>query len=241
MEMHSLVCYNVLVGVDPLTESALKYRTLAAGAPPPGFLSKTNANRRDSMSFFEEIQEFVQSGQELSAFHDEEPILYAFLSFYYQSTAYGYDNPADVPEDAVPKELALPLEARPSGVFHQLRWLLSHGVPVNAPGDWQPLMPPVGNLDVAMTAYLLACGADPHFDLLSDGTPYGCGNYYIDDLDCVLLDESFVTTPDRSTFDRALQIALLFAKYGVTDVKTYCISIDSKTRTVTVKQARGAY
>lgn len=84
------------------------------------------------MSFFEEIQEFVQSGQELSAFHDEEPILYAFLSFYYQSTAYGYDNPGDVPEDAVPEELALPLEARPSGVFHQLRWLLSHGVPVNA-------------------------------------------------------------------------------------------------------------
>lgn len=41
----------------------------------------------------------------------------------------------------------------------------------------------VGNLDVAMTEYLLNRGADPHYDLPSEGIPYGCGNYYIDNLD----------------------------------------------------------
>lgn len=65
-----------------------------------------------------------------------------------------------------------------------------------------------------------------------------CGNYYIDDLDIAAMDESFVTAPDKNVFDRILQIAVLFAKHGVTDVHTHCISIDSKTRTVSVSQAK---
>lgn len=32
IEMHSLVCYNVIVGVAPLTRGALKYRSLAPGS-----------------------------------------------------------------------------------------------------------------------------------------------------------------------------------------------------------------
>ena len=60
----------------------------------------------------------------------------------------------------------------------------------------------------------------------------------VDDLDIAALDESFVTAPDRNVFDRILQIAVLFAKHGVPDVHTHCISIDSKTRTVSVSQAK---
>lgn len=96
----------------------------------------------------------------------------------------------------------------------------------------------VGNLDVAMTEYLLAHGADPHYANEDDRIPYGCGNYYIDSLDIATRDESFATAPDKNVFDRILQIVVLFAKHGVTDVHTHCISIDRKTRTVSVSQAK---
>ena len=134
--------------------------------------------------------------------------------------------------------VSMPLVDRPSGILAKLEWLFAHGADVNAGGEWLPLMQAVGNLDVAMTAYLLDHGADPHYAGEDDGIPYGCGNYYIDDLDIALLDESFVSDPDKSVFDRVLQIAVLFAKHGVTDVHTHCISIDSKTRTIHISKAK---
>ena len=180
------------------------------------------------MTAFGKIKKHVLAGRDINEFDDREPVLYYFLDVYYQN------NPNR-------KELRLPLEQRASGILGELSWLLSHGAKVNVDGERQPLMPPVGNLDAAMTAYLLENGANPHFDISEDEAPYGCGNFYIDDLDRILLDESFVTGPDQSVFDRVLQIAALFAKYGVAGVHTYCISIDKKTRTVSTRRVYTAF
>ena len=71
--------------------------------------------------------------------------------------------------------------------------------------------------------------------------PYGCGNYYIDDLDVTLLNYSFEPNAKKEVFDQVLKIATLFAKYGVTDVHTHCISIDGESRIVSVTQAKVKY
>lgn len=193
------------------------------------------------MSVCEEIFVYTESGNDMIHDSVEDGALYSLLDAYYQHDVYGFDDVEDVPEDAVAEELALPLEERKSGVLFQMEKLLAHGAAVNASGDQQPLMLAVGNLDIAMTEYLLEHGANPHYDLPDEGIPYGCGNYYLDALDLCALDESFVTEPDRDGFDRILRIAMLFAKRGVTDVQTHCISIDSRTRHIAVKQAKMKY
>ena len=190
------------------------------------------------MRLFDEIKAYTESGKDINKFHSKEAVLFFFLDSYYQHDAYGYDDVEDVPEDAIAEEINLPLDKRQSGILAQMEWLLAQGANINDGGEWLPLMLAVGNLDVAMTEYLLDHGADPNYAGEDDGVPYGCGNYYIDDLDIAALDESFVTALDRNVFDRILQIAVLFAKHGVTDVHTHCISIDSKTRTVSVSQAK---
>lgn len=190
------------------------------------------------MEIFNKIKAHVESGKDINEYCTRESVLYFFLGSYYQHDVYGYGDIEDVPENAVAEELKLPLKDRPSGILDQMNWLLDHGADVNAGGEWLPLMDAVGSLDVAMTEYLLEHGANPHYAGRDDGIPYGCGNYYIDELDIIALDESFVSNPDKSVFDRVLQIAVLFAKQGVTDVHTHCISIDSKTRTVSVSKAK---
>ena len=190
------------------------------------------------MRTFDKIKQHLESGKNINKFRSKEAVLFFFLDSYYQHDVYGYDDVEDVPENATAEEINLPLDKRQSGILEQMEWMLAQGANVNDGGEWLPLMLAVGNLDVAMTEYLLNHGADPHYAGEDDGIPYGCGNYYIDDLDIAALGESFVSAPDRNVFDRILQIAVLFAKLGVTDVHTHCISIDSKTRTVSVSQAK---
>ncbi len=190
---------------------------------------------------FEKIKAHVEAGKHINQFSEDYAVIFVFLDSYYQHDVYGCSDIEEVPEDAVAEELRLPLAERPSGVLAQLEWLLAHGAKVNDSGDWQPLMAPVGALDVAMTQYLLEHGADPHFDIDEGYPPYGCGNYYIDDLDVRAMDASFSNDADESVFHRILQIALLFAQHGVTDVYTHCVSIDGETRCVSVSQARVKY
>ena len=188
----------------------------------------------EKMSVFEEIKAHVAAGQNINEFSNDAAVLYIFLDEYYRCSPCDCDDA----ENLSNREPSMPLVDRPSGILAKLEWLFAHGADVNAGGEWLPLMQAVGNLDVAMTAYLLDHGADPHYAGEDDGIPYGCGNYYIDDLDIALLDESFVSDPDKSVFDRVLQIAVLFAKHGVTDVHTHCTSIDSKTRTIHISKAK---
>ena len=78
-------------------------------------------------------------------------------------------------------------------------------------------------------------------ECIKKGQIYGCGNYYIDDLDVTMLNYGSEPKPRKEILDQVLKIAALFAKYGVTDVYTHCISIDGETKTVTVAQAQVKY
>ena len=181
------------------------------------------------MSIINEIKAHIEAGKDINQFHGEKTALFCFLDSYYQ---------LDINDD---EELQLPLAQRKGNVCNHLKWLFVHGADINGGNDWKPLMLAVGNLDVAMTEYLLNRGADPHYDLPNEGIPYGCGNYYIDNLDIAALDESFEAHPDKAVFDRILRIAVLLARHGVSDVHTHCISIDSLTRTVRVSQTKAMY
>jgi len=157
------------------------------------------------------------------------------LARYYD---HGCDCREDVPEDAFVEELKLPLEQRQSGIFQKVVEICKDPAQLNPKGDNQPLRHSVGNLDYYMTEYLLDRGANPHFDIQKGDIPYGCGNYYIDELNLLAMDESFATDCDETVFDRVLKIAQLFAKHGVTNVRTSCITIDDETKTVQVAQAK---
>ena len=54
-------------------------------------------------------------------------------------------------------------------------------------------------------------------------------------------DNSFEPNAKKEVFDQVLKIATLFAKHGVTNVHTYCISIDGESRIVSVTQAKVKY
>ena len=190
---------------------------------------------------FEDIRYFVENGGDINAFYKDKSVLYQFLETYYQLVVYppiAEDDWTD-DEEEFAEELLLPLAQREHSIAEQMQWLLEHGADTNAGGDYPPLISAVAYLDYAMTEWLLEHGANPHFDLDEDGDiPYGCGNYYIDDLDVKALHYSFETNAKKEIFDLILKMATLFAKHGVTDVHTHCISIDAKTRTVTLTQAR---
>ena len=189
---------------------------------------------------FVKIKDYVENGGDINSFYEDRAMLYEFLEEYYQLVV--YDPKVEYDDAYYAEELWLPLEKRPNKIFDQMRWLIEHGADLNAGGEWLPLMPPVANLDYAMTEFLLANGANAKYDSNEDGDiPYGCGNYYIDDLDVTLLNYSFEPNAKKEVFDQALKIATLFAKYGVTDVHTHCISIDGESRTVSVTQAKVKY
>ena len=194
---------------------------------------------------FAKIQAFIAQGKDINAFYEENAVLYEFLAHYYQLVIY---KPISENEDFYDDgsyysdELLLPLAERSHDILTKIQWLMDNGADPNAGGDWLPLMPPVAFLDYAMTEYLLEHGASAQFDIEEDSEiPYGCGNYYIDDLDVTALNYSFEPNAKKLVFDQILKIATLFAKYGVTDVHTHCIDIDSKTRSVSVTQARVKY
>ena len=180
------------------------------------------------MTMFDKLKNLVLAGEEPRP-QARETIVFEFLESYYYC-------------EAAANEKDLPVEDRPSGVLDVLHCLLSHGATLNPKEEErQPLMAPVGALDVAMTEYLLEKGADPHYDLPYNIIAYGCGNYYIDELDILVMEESFVNAPDTSVFDRALQIAVLLAKHGVANVRTHCIVIDGEEKTVQVISGSTAF
>ena len=194
---------------------------------------------------FTEIQAFVAQGSDINSFYKENAVLYEFLDHYYQLVIYKpisenedfYDDGSDYSD-----ELLLPLAERSYDILSKLQWMFDHGADPNAGGDWVPLIPPVEFLDHAMTEFLLEHGANAQFEI-EEGSeiPCGCGNYFIDDLDVTALNYSFEPNAKKVIFDQILKIATLFATYGVTDVHTHCIDIDSEKRTVRVTQARVKY
>ena len=194
---------------------------------------------------FAEIKDFVAQGNDINSFCEDGSVLCEFLDYYYQFVIYKpiaenedfYDDGSDYSD-----ELLLPLADRSYDILPELQWMFDNGVDPNAGGDWVPLMPPVAFIDYAVTEFLLEHGATAHYRGYDEGgIPYGCGNYYIDDLDVNALNYSFEPNAKKVIFDQILKIATLFAKCGVTDVHTHCIDIDSEKRTVSVTQARVKY
>ena len=189
---------------------------------------------------FEKIKSFVEAGNEINSFYEDRSVLYEFLEEYYQLVV--YDPNVEYDDDYYAEELWVPLKERPNKIFNQMNWLIEHGADLNAGGEWLPLMPPVAHLDYSMIEFLLENGANAKYDSNEDSEiPYGCGNYYIDDLDVTLLNYSFEPNAKKEVFDQVLKITTLFAKHGVTDVHTHCISIDGESRTVSVTQAKVKY
>ena len=189
---------------------------------------------------FDKIKEFVESGGDVNSFYKDSAVLYEFLEEYYHFVV--YDPNVEYDDDYYAEELWVPLKERSNKIFDQMYWLIEHGADLNAGGEWLPLMPPVAHLDYSMAEFLLENGANAQYDSNEDGEiPYGCGNYYIDDLDVTLLNYSFEPNAKKEVFDQVLKIATLFAKYGVTDVHTHCISIDGESRIVSVTQAKVKY
>ena len=194
---------------------------------------------------FAEIQAFVAQGKDINSFYEENAVLYEFLDHYYQLVIY---KPIAENEDFYDDgsyysdELLLPLPERSYDILSKIQWMMDNGADPNAGGEWLPLMPPVAFIDYAMTEFLLEHGANAHYSGDDEGgIPYGCGNWYIDELDVIALNYSFEPSAKKVVFDQILKIATLFAKYGVTDVHTHCIDIDSEKRTVSVTQARVKY
>lgn len=192
---------------------------------------------------FEKIKAFVDSGGDINSFYEDSSVIYDFLETYYKQVVYSPIT-ADFDDDGsdYADELLLPLEERPNNIAEQIHWLIDHVADLNAGGEYPPLISPVAFLDYAMVELLLANGANAHFASSEDGgITYGCGNYYIDDLDVTMLNYGSEPKPRKEILDQVLKIAALFAKYGVTDVYTHCISIDGETKTVTVAQAQVKY
>ena len=192
---------------------------------------------------FAEIKDFVAQGNDINSFYEDKSVLYEFLDHYYQHVIYKLTTENEnFYGDDYSDELLLPLVDRSYDILSKLQWMFDNGADPNAGGEWVPLMSPVAFLDDAMTEFLLEHGANALFDTEDEGgIPYGCGNYYIDDLDVTALNYSFEPNAKKVIFDQILKIATLFAKCGVTDVHTHCISIDREKRTVSVTQARVKY
>lgn len=194
---------------------------------------------------FNDIQAHVKSGKNINEFFGEDSVLYTFLDHYYQLIIYNpINNDENFCDDGsdYSDELLLPLEKRSYDILTKIQWMIDNGADPNAGGDWLPLMPPVAFIDYAMTEFLLEHGANAHYSGEEDGEiPFGCGNYYIDDLDISALNYSFEPNAKRAIFDQILKIATLFARHGVTDVHAHCIDIDSKSHSVHITQARVKY
>ncbi len=192
------------------------------------------------MSEFEERTARAEGEPAEVPFPGAPPALQCLLDAYYQHDVYGCSDIEEVPEDAAAGELTQPLEERASGILAKMKWLLARGADVNSGSEWPPLMLAVCALDVPVTAWLLEHGADPLHNPWRGGCQKG-GYDYIDMLDAMALQESLEGPGNESRFDRILQLALLFAGRGVTDIHLHCISVDGESRTVTVSQAAARF
>ena len=199
----------------------------------------------DPEKLFRDIQSFVADGNDINVFFENESVLYGFLDYYYQLIVYSPiigDENEYKDDGGISSELLLPLSKRAYNIKEKMNWMLEHGADPNAGGEWLPLMPPVAYLDFAMTEFLLNHGANAHYVGSDDGDiPFGCGNYYIDDLDITALNYSLDGNATKAIFDQILKIATLFANRGVTDVGGHCLSIDGKTRSINLTQAKVKY
>ena len=199
----------------------------------------------DPERLFRDIQSFAADGNDINTFFKNQSVLYGFLDHYYQLIVYspiiGAEN--EYKDDgSISETLLLPLSKRPYNIEEKMNWLLEHGADPNAGGEYLPLMLPVSYLDFAMTEFLLNHGASAHYNGSDKGEiPFGCGNYYIDDLDITALNYSLDGNATEVIFDQILKIATLFAKQGVTDVGGHCLSIDGETRLVSLTQAKVKY
>ena len=193
----------------------------------------------DYIQQFETIKAAVEGGRDINELEQGCSMLNNYLDCYYLHHRGDDDDEARkdyVPIDGFVEETRMPLNQRPSLVLCHLRWLLSQGADPNAGDEDFPLMRAVGNLDAHMTDFLICSGANAHWDL-DDGIQFGCGNWYVDELDVIALDESFANDRDVKVFDAILATAQVLARHGVRDVHTHCVSIDDDG-TVTVEKAR---
>ena len=122
--------------------------------------------------------------------------IYELVDTYYQCVIYKideYDDDEEPTDASYPEELLYQLPERQSGIFEAMSMLISQGYDVNeSDGCFNALMLAVGHADEAMTAFLIANGANPHTWPNMDELPEEQRmNYYLEDIDVHYMDACF--------------------------------------------------
>ena len=163
------------------------------------------------------------------------------LNSYYNTQYVQDEDSPDYDESAVIFDNGIPLADRKGRILEKLEKLLAEGVdPNDAPDGEYPLMRAVANLDAPMVSWLIQHGADCR-KWLAEGEelePYE-RNWYLEDLDITMLNESFVTNANRSLFQAAFDTACVLVKEGGLQEPFYgyCIQV-TENREIIGSQAQ---
>ena len=158
--------------------------------------------------------------------------IYELVDTYYQCVIYKideYDDDEEPKDTAYPEELLCQLPERQSGIFEAISMLIDQGYDVHeSDGCFNALMLAVGHADEAMTAFLLANGANPHTWPNMDELPEELRmNYYLEDIDVHYMDACF--DHDESYKAALLCTAQTFVKIsGLRNVGGLCLLVDEK-------------
>lgn len=167
-----------------------------------------------------------------------------FLEWYYdeyighQSDSICGKYDLDAEDIAYPEELTEPMVARSSGINEAMKRIVKHGCDLNLGSISSPLMLSVGWCDAPMTELLLQNGADANIwaEMIN-----GECNYYLEDLDIAYLNERWDRT-DSAFVDALLSTAKILVTTGrLSDYHDFCLSIDTKTQTISVDRPHYRY
>lgn len=185
--------------------------------------------------------ERIESGEYKSA------CIYELINTYYQFVI-GKDDEIDDDvlywDEPFPEEFSVPVEERSSGIGEALEILLGAGHDINDDdGMFNALMPAVGSGDEHMVHFLLKHGADANrWPEMEENDPAIFGNWYLDQIDSCLLEESLANDKDIEYMKALHRTAVVLAKEAhLGPFNGYCLSIDTENRTVSVKPAEVMY
>ena len=170
--------------------------------------------------------------------------IYELVDTYYQCVIYKideYDDDEEPKDTAYPEELLCQLPERQSGIFEAISMLIDQGYDVHeSDGYFNALMLAVGYADEAMTAFLLANGANPHTWPNMDELPEELRmNYYLEDIDVHYMDACF--DHDEPYKTALLCTAQTFVKMsGLKNIGGLCLLVD-ETGNVSLEPPKKKY
>lgn len=98
----------------------------------------------------------------------------------------------------------------------------------------------VAALDAQAAQRLIAQGADPFYDLPDAGCmPGGESNYYIQLLSDMAWEQSRGQSTEKP--EKIMDLVRVFARAGVEDIYTFCVSIDKAKREISVLDRKEKY